>query len=106
MEQFCKKFNTTDLIEDVYKWVLLPHTQSKPTEPRPSTAVKRLIAIGCIQNKKILPTEIYCPIANKWRVYEKFVCERSEFCSVIVNDDLYVFGGTDQDRDPLTSVSI
>lgn len=107
---FCQTLQCTDLIKDVFKWKVLPKTQPNTVNARKSTLVKRLIAIGlneidsnCTHKNTF---EYYCPILNKWKMGKGLTYERESFCSIILNDELYILGGWDKNSgQSLKSVS-
>lgn len=84
---FCQKFSCSDLIEDVVK------SQVKLL-PRALTITKRFIAIGnadSTKNSRI--TEIFDPITKEWSKFKNLTFEKIGFCSVILDENLYVLGG-------------
>lgn len=97
VKTFCEKFNCLDVIRDVYMWKLMRQIQPYPVPSRPSTTTTRLLALGNFSSTKLAIehrcTEIYCSTSNKWNVSNEIECERTGFCSVVVNNELYILGG-------------
>lgn len=95
-------------MKEIYQLKAMPKTRSLVSS-RPSTLVKRLIAIGndssaSMEDRSI---ETYCPIKNKWKNFEQFKCYRTCFSSVVLGDELFIMGGfSTRSNSVLKSVSI
>lgn len=94
MSKFCEEIGEPDLMNEVYKWKALQKFQSL-ISPRPSTLVKRLIAIGTCYDTVLVDkqSEVYCPITNKWKFFDQFKCVRNGFHSIVLGDELFFLGG-------------
>lgn len=77
------------MIKDVYMWKLVPKSQVISALPRPSTTANRLIAFG----NGLSSSEVFDPISEKWSVLAELTCERTEYCTAIVKDELFILGG-------------
>lgn len=94
MTTFCDQVNEINMMRSIYQSKSLK--SQSITTGRPSTKVKRLIAIGNDPNSlsENRCSEIYCPISDKWKTFDQFKCERVGFSSVVLGDELYVLGGS------------
>lgn len=115
VNSFCKKFDCSDIITDVFQWKLVPQSQLNPVSPRPSTIIDRYLAFGndirfFENNFKIdESSESYNPMSNKWSTFIPFSCERIGLSSLVVDNDLFIFGGScryDENLAPLNVVSL
>lgn len=107
VEQFCEEFHCRRMMDNVYQWKLLPNSNENPAKPRLSTTINRLIVFGDEfrsppENRK---TEIYCPQTNQWKLYNKFTCDRHFFCSILIDNELFILGGYSFEKQALASVS-
>lgn len=93
--KFCQKYNCSEITKDVFLHKILPETMPLSSIPRPSTTAKRLIVFGNRSNSAAENwcTEIYCPITQKWSDMPEFICPQSGFCTLVMNNELYIIGG-------------
>lgn len=83
-------------LQEVYQWKCVPKSRSKQINPRKSTTINRLLAIG---NSSDVATEerfseVYCSISNEWKNFQNILNgERIGSNSIILDGDLFVFGG-------------
>lgn len=84
---FCKKYDFCHVADEMRKW--------KSLRRRKPTIVKRLLAFGNDHHSVIGArfSEIYCPILGQWKMFDKIHLDRTDFASVVIDDELIVMGG-------------
>lgn len=96
VKPFCESYDSQDLFERIYRKQLLSERQ-----PRPSTLPKIIIVDGSPDpddDDQRLYVEVYSPLEDKWFVLNKLGFEKHNFGSLILGNELFIFGGSWYER--------